>query len=250
MPPSIDAEITKSIQIDDRLSLEYTRKAYRSLPGLFQPCILDIGCGRGTGTFELVRLGAGKVVGIDIDHAALQELMERCERAGLSDRVQSVLGSMTNMGFRCESFDILWSEGSIQFMGFEAGLQAWRRLLVDGGFLVVHVVTLLEEDPPEAVFTQGGGVYQTARLAKNYAQSIPAFGYTLLEVMPVPSEVWWHDYYGPLEACLDRLSDQHAGDEAIRRALDQRRTEVVFYKMYSRWAGSAFFIMQKDRNRK
>ncbi len=247
MAPSIAAEITKSIQTDDRVSLEYTREAYSMLPGLHRPRILDIGCGRGVVTLELTRLGAEKVVGIDIDSAALQELAERCRHAGLGDRVQPVLGSMVSMGFRRESFDALWSEGSIQFMGFEAGLQAWRRLLVEGGFLVVHVITLLEGNPPEGVFTQGGGVYQTARFAEDYIQSIPEHGYALLEYTPLPSEVWWHDYYGPLEACLERLSEKYAGDEAILRALNCRRDEVTFYKMYKRWIGSAFYIMQKNR---
>jgi SAM-dependent methyltransferase len=250
MTPSIDAEITKSIQIDDRVSLEYTRVAYSLLPGLQRPRILDIGCGRGVVTLELARLGAKKVVGIDIDPAALQELAERCEHEGLGDHVQPVLGSMFSMGFCRESFDALWSEGSIQFMGFEAGLRSWRRLLKEDGFLVVHVITLLDDNPPEGVFTQGRGVYQSARLADDYVSSIPEFGYTLLEVAPLPSEVWWHDYYGPLEACLDRLSEQYAGDEAILRALNQRRDEVAFFKTYHRWIGSAFYIMQKTRKPK
>ena len=187
MTVSIDSEITKSIQIDDRVSLEYTRRAYNTLPIHHRSRILDIGCGRGVVTLELAKLGAEVVVGIDIDHTALRVLTERCAHAGLGDRILPVLGSMTSMGFCRESFDALWSEGSIQFMGFEAGLQAWRRFLVEGGFLVVHAVTLLEENPPEAVFTQGGGFYRTARLAEDYAQSISSLGYTLLEVMSLPS---------------------------------------------------------------
>ena len=50
--------------------LEHSRQAYRLLPPLEQPRILDIGCGQGQQTMELARLGGGEVIGIDIDNAA------------------------------------------------------------------------------------------------------------------------------------------------------------------------------------
>ena len=51
--------------------LKYTRRAFRMLPEMDEPRILDVGCGSGIPTLELARLGQGKVIGIDIDHPAL-----------------------------------------------------------------------------------------------------------------------------------------------------------------------------------
>ena len=39
--------------------LKYTRKAFRMLPQIDKPRILDIGCGSGIPTLELARLGQG-----------------------------------------------------------------------------------------------------------------------------------------------------------------------------------------------
>jgi len=52
--------------IRERL-LKYTRRAFRMLPKLDKPCILDIGCGSGVPTVGLARLSGGEVIGIDID---------------------------------------------------------------------------------------------------------------------------------------------------------------------------------------
>ena len=41
---------------------EYARKAFQILPEFDSPYILDVGCGRGVPTMELVRLSDGKII--------------------------------------------------------------------------------------------------------------------------------------------------------------------------------------------
>ena len=73
--------------------LKYTRKAFRMLPEMDKPRILDIGCGTGIPTMELARLSNGRITGLDIDKTALNELYIKIEKAGLSDRA--------GQGFQC-----------------------------------------------------------------------------------------------------------------------------------------------------
>ena len=75
----------------------YTRKAFKMLPQLDKPRILDVGCGPGGPTLELARLTQGDVTGLDIHQPYLDELMEKIEWAGLSDRVNAVKGSLFEM---------------------------------------------------------------------------------------------------------------------------------------------------------
>ena len=93
--------------------LQYTRKAFKMLPELQKPRILDIGCGTGVVTLELARLSNGRVVGIDTDQAALDKLNVKIEQARLLDRIKTLNCSMRDMRFRDGSFDIIWSEGAI-----------------------------------------------------------------------------------------------------------------------------------------
>src|SRR4030042_4912787 len=79
--------------------LKYTRKAFRMLPQLDKPRILDIGCGSGVPTMELARLSDGEVIGMDIDQGLLDVLRENTEKAGLSDRVKVIKRSLFDMEF-------------------------------------------------------------------------------------------------------------------------------------------------------
>jgi ubiquinone/menaquinone biosynthesis C-methylase UbiE len=112
-----------------RRLLKYTRRAFRMLPKLDKPRILDVGCGSGVPTMELTRLGQGEVIGIDIDQPALDKLNRKIKEAGFSNQVQVVNGSILDMSFPDENFDIIWSEGSIFVIGFERGIRAWKRFL-------------------------------------------------------------------------------------------------------------------------
>ena len=114
------------------------RKAYRVLPQLDKPRILDVGCGSGVSTLELARMSGGEIVAVDIDRRALDKLVSRVESEGLSSKVSVVHSSMLEMDFPPSSFDIIWTEGAISFIGFERGLSEWRGLLVPDGYLVIH----------------------------------------------------------------------------------------------------------------
>jgi len=57
--------------------LKYTRKAFRMLPQLDKPRILDMGCGSRVTTLELARLSKGEITGIDIDQCSLYRLTRR-----------------------------------------------------------------------------------------------------------------------------------------------------------------------------
>jgi ubiquinone/menaquinone biosynthesis C-methylase UbiE len=83
------------------------------IPEMERPLILDIGCGSGISTQELAKLSRGKMIGIDIDQAALDKFAGRIRKAGLADQIQVMNCSMFDMGFPDKSFDIVWAEGAI-----------------------------------------------------------------------------------------------------------------------------------------
>jgi len=148
MTKNILEEIYQDLQRENPPRLEFTRRAFELLQQLDAPRILDIGCGQGEPTLELARLSKGEIIGMDTNQGDLDELTRKIEKSGLSDRVHVVNGSMLDIKLPDESFDVIWSEGSIQFIGFEKGLEEWRRLLKPSGFLVIHEMTWLRPDPP------------------------------------------------------------------------------------------------------
>ncbi len=203
---------------------KYTIKAFRMLPELYNPKILDIGCGTGVPTMELARLSNGQITGLDISQPLLDELKRKIEAASLSDRVKAVKCSLFEMDFPDESFDIIWAEGSIFVIGFERGLNEWRRLLKPRGFLVVHD--------------------EIANMTKKLKQ-IPRCGYELIGHFTVTEDMWWREYYGPLEKRILELLIKYNDDPEAIAVLDQEQREVDMFKRNPKRFGSVFFVMQK-----
>ncbi len=205
--------------------LKYTRQACDMLPPLDKPRVLDIGCGSGAPTLELAGLTHGKVTGIDIDRAALELLREKIKKAELTDRVDALYCSAADIEFPDESFDLIWSEGCIHIVGFERGLREWKRLLKPGGYMVLHDESIgLEE-----------------KLVQ-----IPACGYKLLGYFELDKDVWWTEYFSPVERFIDKIRSEYAGDNQSLDILKKEQTEIDNFGKYPERYCSVFFVLRRD----
>jgi len=245
MSLNIREELYSNMQNEGEARLEFTRKAYHLLPDLGKPRILDIGCGQGVPTLELARLSCGEIIGLDTNQDDLDLLSRKIVKAGLSEQVQVVNGSMFDLNFPDESFDVIWSEGSINIIGFERGLMEWRRLIKPAGFLVVHEMTWLRPNPPQEIVDRWQSVYPGIRTTAEYTSQIPHFGYVLIDHFQLPEDTWWRDYYGPLEARIAELRNKYSMDQQAQELLEKEQREVDLFKRHARWYGSAFFLMQR-----
>lgn len=205
--------------------LKYTRKAFHQLPPITKPTILDVGCGSGVPTVELAKLSQGLVTGLDIDEKALNRLRNRAEMNGVANQVRIITGSLRDMQFPEESFDIIWAEGSIAVIGFKQGLQSWKRYLKPGGYLVVH--------------DEAGNTNQKLN-------QIKACGYQLIEYFELSNEIWWNDYYAPLSDAVKQLRKQASKDPELLKALEKAQREIDGYHLHPERYQSVYFIMRKE----
>lgn len=224
---------------------KYTQKAYKMLPKLDKPRILDIGCGPGGPTMELARLSQNEIIGIDTHQPYLEKLKRKIDTEGLSGRVKSLNQSMFNMEFLDESFDIIWAEGAIYIIGFERGLKEWKRFIKPQGFLVVHEMAWLRPNPPQEIYDYWMTLYPGITSANENKKIISHCKYDLLGHFPLPDDAWWIEYYGPLEERIQMLMQKYQDDVQALKVLDDEQKEIEMYKKYSNWYGSIFFVMQK-----
>lgn len=215
--------IKKKELIRARLN-KYSKKAFKMIPEINKPRILDIGCGTGVSTLELARLTNGEIIGLDIDQDALNRLDKKIEKAGLSDRFKTLYCSLLDIEFPDESFDIIWSEGSIFVIGFEKGLQEWKRLIRPGGFMVVH--------------DEMGDVEQKL-------DQISRSGYELLGNITLDTDVWRDEYFTPLEKLISETTAQYSDVQEILGVLNQAQGEVDSFKRYPERNRSVCFVMKK-----
>jgi SAM-dependent methyltransferase len=205
-------------------SLEHTRRAFRLLPPLEQPRILDIGCGQGQQTIELARLGRGEVVGIDIDRAALSRLRQRVDQAGLGDRVKAIDVSLFDNGFDDDSFDVLWEEGVLHMLDESRSFSECRRLLKPNGYLVMHETIVW---------------FESAR------EKLREFGFEHMDQHMLPKHFWWTDYGAPLEERIRAYRETH-GDAPDSPKLAEHESAVAGIKSDPERTASGIYLVQKD----
>jgi ubiquinone/menaquinone biosynthesis C-methylase UbiE len=224
---------------------QYTKRAFQMIPPIKNPKILDIGCGPGVPTVLLAKLSYGEVIGIDTHQPYLDELEGRAKDANLSHKVKILNCSMTDMDFPPESFDIIWSEGSIYVIGFEEGLKQWRSLIKPKGYLAVHEMVWLRDNPPHEVVNYWKRYYPGIKTIKKNLNVISKSKYKLFGHFPLPDDAWWEGYYHPLEKRVNMLKKKYEGNQKVLERLNTEQEEIDIYKKFKKWYGSAFFIMQK-----
>ena len=219
-----EAQFQRKKDLIRKRFLKYTRKAFRMLPQLDKPQILDVGCGSGFPTMELARLSNGEVTGMDIDEELLGKLRQRIMETGMSDRVKVLKCSITEMQFPDESFDIIWAEGSIYVVGFKRALQEWKRFLAPDGFMALH--------------DEKGDVGE--KLAQ-----ISGCGYELLGYFILDQDVWWKEYFGPLEKLINEAQTKYADNPGVLELVHSAKGELDMFKKNPQRNSSAFFVMKK-----
>ncbi|MEM6513963.1 MAG: class I SAM-dependent methyltransferase, partial [Pseudomonadota bacterium] len=113
--------------------------------------IADIGCGTGASTLVLAEALDAHITAVDLFDTFLSRLALRADERNVVERITCLEASMETLPFDDQSLDVIWSEGAIYNVGFEAGVTAWRRFLKPDGVLAVSELTWLTEHRPEAL---------------------------------------------------------------------------------------------------
>lgn len=197
----------------------YSETAYSLLPEMKSPNILDVGCGTGVSALRLAEISDCRITGVDIDQSSLDRMKDKFDEQGFSSRLKLLNCSLEELPFEKESFDIVWSEGSVQFIGFEKALVYWGSFLKHNGVMVIHHV------PDD---------FMNKLMAIEYRE-MELRAYYLLD-----ESVWWEKYLGPMEAALNQPGCKTDSAEA-RQCLD----EIQMYHDNPKSFRSAYYIMKK-----
>lgn len=206
--------------------------------------VADIGCGTGKQTEVLARHLDGAITAMDLLPEMTEGLDARMKRAGLGEKVTSLVASMDDLPFEEEQFDLIWAEGSIYNIGFERGLAAWRRYLKPGGVAAVTECSWIKPGPHPA----------TTFIRENFPDidGIPAklgalenAGYAPLACFTLPRHCWTENYYAPVAARIPLFLEEQKYSPAAVRMTDMMREEMEHYRKYGSYYGYVFYIGQK-----
>jgi ubiquinone/menaquinone biosynthesis C-methylase UbiE len=225
---------------------ESTAKAFSYLMDLpLHSTLLDVGCGSGMQTLHLAKLINGHITAIDFHEPFLQQLRIHAEYEGLSEMITVLNESMFEMNFPDESFDVVWSEGSIYIYGFRKALADWKRLLIPGGYLVCSHISWLNDKPPDEVKSYWENEYPEITGIEGNIRIIREEGYTSVGHFVLPDESWWRNYYNPLRKRMNVLNQKYRTALIFQKLIEATKREMYMFKKYSAYYGYVFYIMKK-----
>ena len=222
-----------------------TRKAWGAMEDVPPaPEILDIGCGPGMQTMELARLSKGRITALDNHQPFLDKLEREADRLGLSGHIKTLNKSMFEMDFPPRSFDVIWSEGAIYFLGFENGLNICRPFLREGGHIAVTEAVRLKPDLPDSV-KKLWEEYPALTTVKDNLEIIRRTGLRIIDHFILPARSWLDDYYDPMEQRIAELRKKYVGNTEALGTFAVCQHEIDIFREYSGFYGYTFFVMRE-----
>jgi ubiquinone/menaquinone biosynthesis C-methylase UbiE len=225
-------------------SNELTRRALEMMPHVPEsPRILDVGCGPGMQTVELLRITTGTVVALDLIPEMITRVTARAESAGVSDRLVASEQDMKEMAFPESSFDVIWSEGAIYNLGFEAGLKKVKEFVKPGGYVAVSDAVWLKPNPPPEV-VEFWREYPEIDTVAAKLDVIKRIGYEVVGHFIFPPTAWTEQYYDPMEERIAEKAKDWNGLPNAEAVLREARSEISIFRQHFDYFSYAFFVMR------
>ncbi|PKP19329.1 MAG: SAM-dependent methyltransferase [Bacteroidetes bacterium HGW-Bacteroidetes-21] len=243
---SLICEYFSSIERQGPGSPEVTMKALSFVDHLTNDFrIADIGCGTGGQTMVLAQHMPGQIIGIDLFPEFISLFNTHAANLNFQDRVKGVVGSMDNLPFRDEEFDLIWSEGAIYNIGFERGLNEWRKFLKVGGYIAVSEASWFTDERPAEIDAFWKDAYPGIDTIPNKVAQMQKAGYIPVASFILPENCWTENFYVPQVKAQSDFLKKYAGNKTAEEFVANERHEAQLYSAYKDFYGYVFYIGKK-----
>src|SRR4030042_2723662 len=227
-------------------SPEMTIKALSFLDNLNKISrVADLGCGTGGQTMVLAQNITGNITGVDFLPDFINIFNDNAKKLNLQERVKGIVGSMDNLPFQKEEFDLIWSEGAIANIGFEKGLNYWKDFLKKDGYVAITYESwFTQERPAEIEKWWVDNVPEINTIGHNIL-TMQKSGYIPVAAFTLPEKCWTDNYFIPREAAGKALLEKYAGNKTVEAFIAKMRYEAELYSKYKQYYGYVFYIGQK-----
>lgn len=205
--------------------------------------VADIGCGTGASALILAEHLDAEVLAIDLFEEFLDELKIRATDSGLGSKIATKVASMEALDLEPESLDLIWSEGAIYSMGFEAGVAAWTPLLKSGGVLAVSELTWLSAERPDELTEHWKKEYPEVGLASAKLAILEKYGLSPMGYLVLPKSSWIENYYEPLMARLDEF--ERGCSPVIDTIIAEIEQEIALYERFANYFSYGFYVARR-----
>ena len=207
--------------------------------------IADIGCGTGSSTLLLARTLNAQITAVDFLPEFIEVLKTNAENEGLSKKIDPLVCSMDSLPFDEEEYDVIWSEGAIYNMGFENGINDWKRFLKPDGLLVVSEITWTTNDRPLEIEEYWAGEYPEINTASAKIKILENSGFSPLGYFVLPEHCWLDNYYRPMQRSFSAFLSRNINNENAQPIVDAEKTEIALYEKFKKHYSYGMYIARK-----
>ncbi len=207
--------------------------------------IADIGCGTGSSTISLAHQLNAQMTAVDFLPDFIDVLKANAENKGLTKKVDTFVCSMDNLPFSDEEYDVIWSEGAVYNIGFEKGVNYWKRFLKPGGLLIVSEITWLTNERPSEIQKYWATEYSEINTASAKISIIEKSGYSPVAYFFLPEHCWIDNYYRPMQNRFTEFLERNANSEKAQAIVDDEKKEIALYQKYKKYYSYGVYIARK-----
>ncbi|MFC1731012.1 class I SAM-dependent methyltransferase [candidate division KSB1 bacterium] len=202
---------------------EYTIQAFELMPGLNDPNILDIGCGTGISSLEILRFTSGNIIAIDSDEVSIKRFKEKIRKLDVGNRISIVCNSVFNVKLKIDYFDVIVAEGILHLIGFKKGLKYLEPFLKKEGYFLIHDEISKHNDKLKIIKSNNFSVLKTIKLSE---------------------EIWKNEYIQCLEQRINSviINKHNSRDNEMFEML---KSEITMYYNKPASFRSIIYILQK-----
>lgn len=207
--------------------------------------VADLGCGSGAQAMILSQQMQGEIICVDLIPGFIDVLNDNVRKRNLQNRIKGIVGSMDDLPFPKEEFDMIWSEGAIDTIGLENGLSYWSRFLKRDGYVAVSCPSWFTHEHPAEVarfWSEAGSNINTIEYNVAAMQSA---GYQFVASFTLPETCWEDYYFAPRKAALESLAERYPQSTLVTDFIAENQYEEDLYSKYKQQYGYAFYIGKK-----
>ena len=206
---------------------------------------LDLGCGTGAQTMVLAQNIGGDVTGIDLFPAFINVLNDNAKKLDLGQRVRGTVGDAMALPYGQAEFDLVWSEGVIDGIGFEKGLSYWGGFLKKGGYVCVTCPAWLTAAHPAEVEKFWADAGSGLDSMENNIATMQKAGFAFVASFALPENCWTDNYFVPRTAAEHALLTKYGSDKTVEAYIESSKNEVELYAKYKQFYSYVFYIGKK-----
>lgn len=207
--------------------------------------VADIGCGTGAQTLDLAHELDAEITAVDLFDAFLAKLQSEAKTQKMQHKIKTLSASMEDLPFEDESLDLIWSEGAIYNMGFEAGIKNWKKFLKKGGYLAVSEISWKTKDRPVPIEAHWNTEYPEIALPSEKIKLLETHGYSPEGFFFLPYSSWMEKYYQPIQSRFNTFLDKYGYSEEAKALVAAEQEEIRLYEAYHECYSYGFYIAKK-----